>query len=82
MLTQEQMRFMNRPIFGWGGHCVGFEREFLRGEVVELVLESVHAGNLGPLPPSPDMIAYKAIQIGIISSFAEAYVTRRCGQFG
>ncbi len=31
----------------------------------DLVIEFVHPGNLGPLPPSPDMIAGKARLMGI-----------------
>lgn len=32
----------------------------------ELVLESVHPGNLGPLPPSPDKLRSKAYLLGLI----------------
>lgn len=32
---------------------------------LEIVLELVHPGNLGALPPSPSMLAYKGEQIGI-----------------
>lgn len=42
-----------------------YERaEFLA--LAELVTEVVHPGNLGFLPPSPDMLRYKARQIGLI----------------
>jgi len=30
-----------------------------------VVLDLVHPGNLGPLPPSPSMIAFKGEQIGL-----------------
>lgn len=33
---------------------------------VELVIEHVHPGNLGPLPPCPSMLLYKAAQIGLL----------------
>lgn len=33
---------------------------------VEIVLECVHPGNLGPLPPSPSDLLYKARQLGLI----------------
>ena len=32
----------------------------------QLVLEHVHPGNLGALPPSPDMLRWKARQLGLI----------------
>lgn len=35
--------------------------------VAELTLESVHIGNLGELPPSPDMILFRARQTGLIT---------------
>lgn len=81
MLNQSQLALINEPIINLQGHCTGFRRDFLREEVVELVLECVHPSNLGALPPSPDMIAYKAIQIGIITKYSEAYVSKRTGQF-
>lgn len=33
---------------------------------IELVLDHVHPGNLGPLPPCPSMLLYKAAQIGLL----------------
>lgn len=30
-----------------------------------LVIESVHPGNLGPLPPSPSRLALKGEQLGL-----------------
>lgn len=36
--------------------------------VIELVLENVHPGNLGVLPPSPEKLMHKAAQIGLIST--------------
>jgi hypothetical protein len=35
---------------------------------IALVLEAVHPGNLGPLPPSPQHLLWKAHQIGLLSS--------------
>lgn len=34
--------------------------------VAEIVLESVHPGNLGPLPPSPELIIHKARLLGLL----------------
>ena len=34
----------------------------------ELVLEHVHAGNLGALPPSPEVLTWKAVQIGLTTT--------------
>lgn len=80
MLTKAQEALMNRPVFGGRG-CIGYEREVLRPVVAELVLENVHPSNLGALPPSPDMIAYKAVQIGLVGNMSEAYERKRMGQF-
>lgn len=33
---------------------------------VELVIGHVHPGNLGALPPSPEVLLYKAHQLGLI----------------
>lgn len=80
MLNKEQLALINEPV--WRGQtCIGYRREFLRPEVVELVLECVHPSNLGALPPSSEMIAWKAQQIGLIKSRKEAYEIRRTGQF-
>ncbi len=58
-------------------HCghgrVTLQREQVKDIILELVLESVHPGNMGELPPSPDRVALKAVQIGLISSLDEAY---------
>ena len=35
--------------------------------VAGLVLDAVHPGNLGPLPPSLNSLGIKAVQIGLIS---------------
>lgn len=80
MLTITQREVMNTPLFR-GNKCVGYSRYVLRDEVVELVLGEVHPNNLGALPPSPEVIAYKAMQIGLIATFAEAFCKRRTGQF-
>ena len=34
-------------------------------DMLKIVLELIHPGNLGPLPPSPKYVAYKAEQTGI-----------------
>ena len=34
--------------------------------LTELVLDAVHPDNLGPLPPSPEMIRYKGWLLGLI----------------
>lgn len=39
--------------------------------VIDMVLESVHPANLGPLPPSPEFILRKAVQIGLLKSVSE-----------
>lgn len=39
---------------------------------LEVVLELVHPGNLGPLPPSPSLLASKGEQIGI-AKFSEFF---------
>ena len=36
-----------------------------RKDMLTIVTELVHPGNLGPLPPSPQMLAWKGEQIGI-----------------
>jgi hypothetical protein len=41
-----------------------------RQELLSIVVELVHPGNLGALPPSPSMLAYKGEQIGI-AKYAE-----------
>lgn len=72
---------MNMPIWNRRGHCVGYQREVLRPEVVELVLDNVHPDNLGALPPAPWMIVWKAEQLGLIKNSSEAYQWMRKGQF-
>lgn len=80
MLTKAEHELINEPVWR-GNNCVGYRREFLKPEVAELVLEYVHPSNLGPLPPSSEMLAWKAKQIGLIDKLAEAFEYRRCGQF-
>lgn len=51
--------------------CIQAHRAWLKAReefaaLAELVLEAVHPGNLGALPPSPNMLRYKARQIGLI----------------
>lgn len=41
---------------------------------LEIVLELVHPGNLGPLPPSPSRLASKGEEIGI-AKFGEFFRT-------
>lgn len=70
---------INQPI--WRGNtCVGYSRKFLKPEVAELVLESVHPSNMGELPPSAETLARKAKQVGLIYNLDEAFEVRRCGQ--
>jgi hypothetical protein len=40
--------------------------------LIDMVLELVHPSNLGPLPPSPDALIAKAIQIGLATSLENA----------
>jgi len=42
-------------------------------ELLQLVLESVHPANLGPLPPSPATLAYKGVQIGLAKNSHEFF---------
>lgn len=80
MLNKAQLELLNEPIWH-GNKCIGYRREFLKAEVAELVLECVHPSNLGALPPSSEMLAWKAKQIGLINKLDEAFEYRRCGQF-
>lgn len=41
-----------------------------------IVIACVHPENLGDLPPSPHVLAYKAEQIGLVSSDKELTVAR------
>lgn len=52
---------------------VTLQREQVKGIILDLILEGVHPGNMGELPPSPDRVAHKAVQVGLISSLSEAY---------
>lgn len=81
MLSTLQQQLMNVPVFDRTGHCSSFRRNVLRNDVAEMVLELVHPNNLGELPPSPDVIAWKAVQIGLLKSMNQAYSPRRVGQF-
>jgi hypothetical protein len=38
-----------------------------RNEVCKITLEFVHPGNLGELPPDPDVILWKAKYMGLIT---------------
>lgn len=42
-----------------------------RGDLLALVVEAVHPDNLGALPPSPEFLALKGVQIGLASSVLE-----------
>lgn len=60
--------FRTRPI---PSHCDVAARKAYRARqdflvVAEIVIECVHPGNLGHLPPSPVVISLKARQIGLI----------------
>lgn len=58
----------------YGAYAPSIEMQRLRGrrkevwdsEALAVVLEYVHPGNLGYLPPAPEFIAMKARQIGLI----------------
>jgi hypothetical protein len=41
-------------------------KEVVNTEVACAILDLIHPGNLGVLPPSPSMLAYKGEQIGVI----------------
>ena len=43
-------------------------------EMLKVVIDLVHPGNLGPLPPSPSMLAYKGEQIGV-AKYSEFFRT-------
>ena len=43
-------------------------------EMLKVVIDLVHPGNLGPLPPSPSMLAYKGEQIGV-AEYSEFFRT-------
>ena len=36
-----------------------------RQDMLQVVLDLVHPGNLGPLPPSPSRIAHKGSELGL-----------------
>jgi hypothetical protein len=38
-----------------------------RNEICKVVVEFVHPGNLGELPPDPDIILWKALYMGLIT---------------
>lgn len=57
---------------GHGPHVV-FKR-VPRPAILDFVLELVHPSNLGPLPPSPDFMVSKAIQIGLVADRQSAMV--------
>lgn len=44
------------------------ERNRFRQSVCTLMIQHVHPGNLGPLPPSPEKLGEKAYQVGLISA--------------
>jgi hypothetical protein len=41
-------------------------KQIVDTEVARVVLDLIHPGNLGVLPPSPSMLAHKGEQIGVI----------------
>lgn len=57
---------------GHGPHVM-FKR-VPRPLILDFVLELVHPANLGPLPPSPDLLVSKAIQIGLAPDFESAMI--------
>lgn len=48
-------------------HRAALRRAELKALAITMVLEAVHIGNLGPLPPSPAMLVWKAYQIGLLT---------------
>ena len=42
-------------------------RRVLINEIAPVVLDIVHIGNLGALPPSPRVLVDKAIQLGLLT---------------
>ena len=50
-------------------------RRELAHTVCELVIAEVHPGNLGVLPPSPEVLLWKAVQIGLLCTTDEAVST-------
>lgn len=43
-------------------------------KLLATMLELIHPGNLGPLPPNPSVIAYKASQMGV-AQYKEFLIT-------
>lgn len=50
-------------------------REVARQDMLVVVADLVHPGNLGALPPSPSMLAYKGEQMGL-AKYGEFFETR------
>lgn len=50
-------------------------RTLFRADLAAIVLEFVHPGHLGELPPSPARIAVKGEQLGL-AAFGEFFLTR------
>ena len=59
--------------------CIRDAARVEAAEVAALVIECVHPGNLGCLPPSPRWLVYKAAQIGLLSNDEAAHLVFRCG---
>lgn len=49
-------------------------RVVARQDMLSVVIELVHPGNLGALPPSPSMLAYKGEQLGL-AKYGEFFET-------
>lgn len=60
----------NRVAFNTSSYVT---RTYLRAEIVEVILDEVHPSNLEPLPPSPALIALKALQLGLVKEYRQAF---------
>lgn len=52
-------------------YCKAYRKPCLSRDqeaAIELVLEAVHPGNQGALPPSPQHLLWKAHQLGLLAS--------------
>ena len=62
-----------RTIVGKDGWPVAVFQEVPVPGAIECILEGVHPGNLGDLPPSPDRILFKALGLGLADKLSDLY---------
>lgn len=62
-----------RTIAGKNGWAIAVFMEVPVPGAIECVLDCVHPGNLGPLPPSPDLLLSKAIQLGLTDKWSDLF---------